>query len=223
MSKFSKEEKLEAVRRRLEGGESERSIADSMGTGGTTIRHWVQNFEIFGAEAFDRSGNRHYSLEDKQAAVRFYLDGKGSLTDTCKRFKIPYDSSLLQWIKLYNDCELKASPGGGKSRVMTKGRKTTVNERIAIVEDHIKRGCSYDETAEKYKISYQQIYQWHHKYLERGIEGLEDRRGRTKPESEMTELEKMQAENRLLRAQLENKELEVEFLKKLREVERRWG
>lgn len=221
MSKFSKEEKLEAVRRRLEAGESARSIADSIGTVKTVICRWVRNYELFGEEAFNRTGNRHYSLEEKQAMVRFYLDGKGSLNDTCKEFKIPDESTLRRWIKLYNGCELKASPGGGKSKVMTKGRKTTFEERIKIVEDHIKTGNSYDETAHKYSISYQQIYQWHHKYLEKGIDGLKDGRGRTKPEEEMSETEKLKAEVRLLKAQLENKELENLFLKKVKEIERR--
>ena len=37
----------------------------------------------------------------------------------------------------------------------------------------------------------------------------------------MTEIERLQAENRLLKAQLERKELENIFLKKVDEIERR--
>ena len=40
------------------------------------------------------------------------------------------------------------------------------------------------------------------------------------PEEEMTEIERLQAENRLLKAQLERKELENLFLKKVDEIER---
>lgn len=221
MSKFSKEEKLEAVKRRLEKKESIEKIAHSIGANKETVRAWVQNYEACGETVFDSTGNRHYSLEEKIQAVRFYLDGKGSLASTCKEFKIPANITLRRWIKLYNSCELKASPGGGKSEVMTKGRKTTLEERIAIVEDHIKTGNSYDETACKYSISYHQIYQWHHKFLEKGIDGLKDGRGRTKPKEEMSEEEKLRAEVRMLKAQLENKELENLFLKKVREIERR--
>ena len=103
----------------------------------------------------------------------------------------------------------------------TKGRKTTFEERISIVEDHIRSGMSYAETAEKYHVSYQQVYQWVQKYNTQGIDGLKDKRGRTKPEEEMTELEKLKAENRMLKAKLERKELENLFLKKLDEIERR--
>lgn len=39
----------------------------------------------------------------------------------------------------------------------------------------------------------------------------------------MTEMEKLEAENRLLRAENERKQMEIDFLKKLKEIERRWG
>ena len=221
MSKFSKEEKMSAVKRRLEGKESYASIAGSIGAGETTIKTWVLNYEAMGEDAFIRSSNRHYTLEEKNEAVRFYLEGKGSLSATCKKFKIPSAGTLRRWIKVYNDCELKASPAGGKKTVMIKGRKTTLEERIAIVENHIKSGSTYDETAQKYNVSYQQIYQWYHKYMDKGVDGLKDGRGRTRTEEEMSELEKLKAENRLLKAELENRKLENLFLKKVKEIERR--
>ena len=221
MSKFSKEEKMNAVKRRLEGKESYASIAGSIGAGETTIQTWVLNYEAMGEDAFIRSSNRHYTLEEKNEAVRFYLEGKGSLSATCKKFKIPSAGTLRRWIKVYNDCELKASPAGGKKTVMIKERKTTLEERIAIVENHIKSGSTYDETAQKYNVSYQQIYQWHHKYMDKGVDGLKDGRGRTRTEEEMSELEKLKAENRLLKAELENRKLENLFLKKVKEIERR--
>ena len=119
MSKFSKEEKMSAVKRRPEEKESYASIAGSIGA--------------MGEDAFIRSSNRHYTLEEKNEAVKFYLEGKGSLSATCKKFKIPSAGTLRMWIKVYNDCELKASPVGGKRTLMIKGRKTTLEERIAIV------------------------------------------------------------------------------------------
>ena len=103
----------------------------------------------------------------------------------------------------------------------TKGRKTTLQERIDIVADHLESGMSCAETAEKYGVSYQQVYQWIQKYKANGVDGLVDRRGHTKPVEEMTEIERLQAENRLLKAQLERKELEHLFLKKVDEIERR--
>ena len=72
-----------------------------------------------------------------------------------------------------------------------------------------------------YQVSYQQVYSWVRKYEAQGVESLRDKRGRTKPEGEMTELEKLRAENKLLKAQNKRQEMEMAFLKKLGEIERR--
>lgn len=56
---------------------------------------------------------------------------------------------------------------------------------------------------------------------------LKDRRGRSKAKEEMTELDKLRAENRILRAEKERAEkeraeMEASFLKKLDAIERGW-
>ena len=104
---------------------------------------------------------------------------------------------------------------------MTKGRKTTFEERISIVEDCIANGRDYTETAVKFNVSYQQVYTWVRKYDRYGLDGLRDGRGRRKPESEMSELEQIWYENRILKAQLTQQQMEIDFLKKLEELERR--
>ena len=105
---------------------------------------------------------------------------------------------------------------------MTKGRTTTYEERIAIVCFCIEHGKDYTATVEKYGVSYQQIYSWVKKYNDKGVEGLVDKRGKRKPESEMTEVEKLRAENRMLEAQNRRLETENAVLKKLEEIERGW-
>lgn len=104
---------------------------------------------------------------------------------------------------------------------MTKGRKTTLEERIEIVSHCIANGKDYGATIEKYQVSYQQLYNWVRKYEEHGAEGLSDKRGKRKPESEMTEMERLRAENKLLQAENRHKEMEIDILKKLQEIERR--
>ena len=222
MSRFTPEEKLAAVRRRLEGYESFEYIADAIGVDESCIREWCRNYEVFGKNAFIKRKNNHYTLDFKTQAVEYYLNGKGSLNDTCRKFGIKAHGMLQRWIKEYNGHKLKASPGlSGGVKYMTKGRKTTLEERLAIVEDHIRNGSNYAETARKFNVSYGQVYQWVQKYKVKGVDGLRDNRGRTKPESEMTEMEKLRAENRMLRAELENKKLEYDLLKKVEEIERR--
>ncbi len=101
---------------------------------------------------------------------------------------------------------------------MTKGRKTTQEERAEIVAFCIEHGKDYELTIKAYNVSYQQIYAWVKKYETNGIEGLVDNRGRTKPKSEMTSEEKLRAANKTLETKIKELEMENMFLKKLREL-----
>lgn len=104
---------------------------------------------------------------------------------------------------------------------MTIGRKTTLDERVEIVCFCIANGKDYRRTMETYGVSYQQIYSWVRKYEEHGVEGLMDKRGKRKPLEAMSEVERLQAENKMLRAEIRRKEMENAILKKLQEIERR--
>lgn len=220
MHKFSIEERVYAVKRHFEKGESYATIAKSMRIGKSTIGNWCANYESMGASVFCHTQNNHYTLEFKEKVVKDYLNGGGSQQEICKKYKISSSGMLSNWISLYNGHELKTSPGG-EYKIMTTGRKTTLEERIRIVEHCIRNNLNYNESAQEFKVSYQQVYQWVQKYNHNGVNGLVDRRGRSKPVTEMTGIEKLKAENRLLKAELEQKELENIFLKKLEEIERR--
>ena len=101
---------------------------------------------------------------------------------------------------------------------MTKGRKTTQEERAKIVAFCIEHNYDYGLTVETHKVSYQQIYAWVRKYEEGGVDKLKDNRGRTKPVEEMTEVEKLKAEMKILEAKNRQLEIENEFIKKLQEL-----
>ena len=67
---------------------------------------------------------------------------------------------------------------------MTKGRKTTFDERVEIVQYCIAHDHNYAKTAEQFGISYQQARNYTIKYENQGVEALRDRRGKRKPEVE---------------------------------------
>lgn len=50
---------------------------------------------------------------------------------------------------------------------------------------------------------------------------LQDKRGKRKSEDEMTEVEKLKAQNKLLEAENRRKQIEIDLLKKLEELDRR--
>lgn len=161
---------------------------------------------------------RRYSAEEKIMAVQAYQAKEGSLREICRRFG---KKSLRYWIACYNGHkeEFKRPSGAKGALYMTKGKKTSQQERAEIVAYCLEHGKDYMLTVEEYGVSYQQIYSWVRKYEEKGIDALVDGRGRTKPESEMTDTEKLQDQVRMLEAQLREKEMEIELLKKVRELE----
>lgn len=222
-TKHDTETILNAVKDYLTGNSSKEAIAKKLGVNRYNVDQWIANYQSIGESAFLANGNQHYSKELKEQAVGDYLSGKGSLLEVCKRYKIKSTRQLRNWIKKYNGHEELKASGTGGATIMTKGRKTSFDERVEIVQYCIAHDHNYAETATKYEVSYQQARSYTVKYEADGIEALRDKRGRTKPLEEMSELEKLRAENRILRAEKERAEMEASFLKKLDEIERRRG
>lgn len=197
--KISAQEKISAVKRYLDGLISQRHLANEFQISQASVQQWIFNYESMGEDAFLMKGNKHYSAQHKMEAVQDYLTGKGSQVDICKKYGIRSKSKLQKWIKQYNGHEeLKASRTGG-CPIMAKGRKTTFNERVEIVQYCIAHEHNYAKTAEVYQISYQQARNYTVKYETNGVKGLEDKRGKRKTEDKMSELERLRAENKILR------------------------
>lgn len=221
--KFSYEDKLMIVEKYITGEIGFREACRVYGMNQSALKDWRRLYETFGPSGLmDGSICTRYVIEDKKNAVLDYLEGKLTVSEILIKYKIRSTTQLRRWIKKYNCHEGFKSHGRPKGvPKMTNGRKTTFEERVAVVSDCIANNHNYGETAEKYKVSYQQVYTWVKKYEKDGIEGLKDLRGRTKPEEEMSELEKVRYENRLLKAKNLSQQMEIDFLKKLEEIERR--
>ena len=132
-----------------------------------------------------------------------------------KNTRIRSTTQLRNWIMKYNGHEeLKASRTGG-TPIMTKGRKTTFEERGQIVQYCISHTHNYAETAEKYGISYQQARNYTIKYEKDGIDALQDNRGKRKSYDSFTEIERLRAELKLEKSKRQKAEMEVSFLKNL--------
>lgn len=221
--KISIEQKISAVKRYLSGIDSMNHIALVLGVEFNTVKQWVANFQSLGEQSLSPStSNAKYSVVLKEAAVKDYQSGEGTLIDICKKYGIKSTRQLRNWILKYNGHEKLKTSGTGGLPIMTTGRKTTFDERVEIVKYCIEHQNNYSETVQKYQVSYQQVYSWTSKYETDGVEALYDRRGKRKSENEMSELEKLKAQNKLLEAQNRRQQMEIDFLKKLDEIERRW-
>ena len=167
------------------------------------------------------AGNTSYTAEFKTMVVEEYLSGKGSAVDLAAKHKISTADVLLHWVSLYNaNRKLKEYNPKREVYMAEARRKTTLEERKEIVEYCISHDRNYKETASLYDVSYSQVYSWVKKYDASGEDGLSDKRGRHKTDDEVDELERLRRENIRLKRQLEEKDMAVELLKKVKEFER---
>ena len=223
---YSKELKLELVKKHLEDGISYWKLGKEYGIEASIIRRWGHKYETFGEDGLEKQNADlcNYSAEFKKKIVLEYLGGDITSQDLAAKYKIHAPSTVRTWIKQYNNHEdLTNSRKEGVYLMAKNGarKNTTLEERINIVEECINTGCNYSSTANKYGCSYGQVYAWVRKYKDKGIEGLYDRRGKNKAISQLSDIEKLKAENRLLKAQTQQQQMEIDFLKKLDEIERR--
>lgn len=224
-TKYSLKEKIKAAERYLRGEASAQEIASEMRmtqNGARYIREWALIYRENGIEGFHHTkGNNRYSSELKRQAVEDYLQGKGSLREICRKFKISGTYTLRDWIKVYNSNKELRDYNPKPEVYVAMGRKTTKEERCEIVQYCLEQGKDYKGTATKYNVSYTQIYDWVRQYLKSGEPGLEDRRGKRKSDEELDELERLRRENQRLKKKLEESERLNLLLKKVREFEGR--
>ena len=229
---YSAEEKREIIEKYLQGKVSQHEIAECYGIDKTTVRNWLRLYQTSGMEGLYRQKQTaRYGTRLKLSAVEAYLSGQGSLRELCRQYGIRSDSVLLNWIRKYNGHQEKTTvlPRPQQRQkgnaLMSKGRKTTFEERVAIVSFCIEHDRDYIGTVKEYGVSYEQIYSWVRKYERGGADALVDRRGKRRPQpawEDLTETERLQAENRLLKAENEELKLANCLLKKVRDMEGSW-
>jgi transposase-like protein len=187
-----------------------------------TFYNWVEKFEkdgLIGLE--DLKAWSHYSQDLKEAAVKDYISGEFSQYEIVRKYQISSRSVLISWINKYNSHRDLEDMSKGWTSSMTKGRKTSWDERIQVVHYCLDNGKDYQKTADKYDASYQQVYQWVKKYEYGGDEALRDKRGRRKEEDGLTPEAKIRLEIKKLERENERLRAENLFLKKLEKIERR--
>lgn len=214
---------LARIEEYLSGQGSYKSIARANGINDWSLRQWVKKYQEHGAAAFAvQAGNAHYSREFKLQCVETVIRGEGSVNEVVAKNNISVKSVLLSWIQLYNaNMELKDYDPKREVYMAEAKRKTTPEERKEIVEYCISHGKDYKNTAALFDVSYSQVYTWVRKYTTDGDAGLADRRGHHKTDKEVDELERLRRENLRLKRQLEERDMLVELLKKVKEFEGR--
>ena len=188
-----------------------------------TIRTWKLIYKYQSIQGSEPThSNNTYSKEYKTSLVEEYQKSDEKLEEFAIRHGLRDRTQLSQWIIRYNESILEDCRFGKRYSGM-KGRKTTFDERLEIIEQLIRHDVDYKWAAKHYNVSYSQVYGWYRKYTGSGNnpESLRDRRGKAKPESEFTEMDRLKRENKLLKARLHQQEIEIDFAKKLVEISNR--
>ncbi|WNS73662.1 IS3 family transposase [Bacillus sp. DTU_2020_1000418_1_SI_GHA_SEK_038] len=213
---YSAEEKYEILKA-LGDEHSTHEIALIYKVHHSSILEWRHKFDKFGLEGLKESSTwKKYSKELKLLAIKDYLSGDYSMREITRMYEISDVSVLRGWIRKYNSHSEIKDTSQGRTNSMTKGRKTTWEERIQIVLDCLGNGKDYQEAANTYNVSYQQVYQWVKKYEDGGDKALKDKRGNKKEEAKLTPEEKIKLHMKKLERENERLRAENLFFKKVR-------
>ena len=102
---YSKELKLELVKKHLEDGISYWKLGKEYGIEASIVRRWGHKYETFGEDGLEKQNADlcNYSAEFKKKIVLEYLGGDITSQDLAAKYKIHAPSTVRTWIKQYNN------------------------------------------------------------------------------------------------------------------------
>ncbi len=215
--RLSYEEKLFICELYEKGKGTHRSLAKQFGVHKSVIESLLFKYKAFGAEALRmQQTHQSYTKAFKNEVIESYQNGEGSYYNLALKYGIRNPALIARWVLGYNNIKTTHSGSGG---INIMARKTTLDERVKIVEYLIQNELDYQGTALKFEVSYQQVYTWYKKYQVSGLDGLNDKRGIKKQTEELSELEQLKLENERLKKELYLSEAAKEVFKKKQELE----
>lgn len=140
MSKYSYEEKLEAVLRVIEKGMSYNASAKVLGTAQRQVQRWVSRYEKYGPEGLQLH-NGTYTGEFKQYVIEYMHREHLSANQTAVIFKMPAETQILNWERIYYEEGPEALYIDRRGRKAKMPKETSPNKkqlRPEVEEDLIK-------------------------------------------------------------------------------------
>jgi len=100
MSKFTLEEKLEAIIEYLQGHKSFTDLAKELDTSTAVVRNWVKQYEHHGSKALNPSYT-NYSAQFKLDVLKYMNENGTSPNETAAIFNIPDPSTIRKWRRVF--------------------------------------------------------------------------------------------------------------------------
>lgn len=221
--RYSANELVDFINLYLINGISYKDLNENYGLNlnSAKFNFYVRKYKENGPTALiSKVSNNQYSNNFKEEIAKEYLSTAISYRELAIKYDVPADTTVRDWVLKYTNGKENQSYSPKAEVYSMKTRKTTLEERIKIVEDYFNNQLTYKEAAEKYQVNYNNIYSWVAKYKKHGPVGLKDGRGRGKNPEIQTDTEKLKAQNEALQAKNKWLEMELEVLKKADQIER---
>lgn len=216
--RWTTEEKLQAVLKYLDGGLFLAEIVKQVGCHESIFCKWLAAYRQDGIQGLEKKRMKEsFTPVFKKKLIKEVQNGMTQAA-VMRKYNLSSSSLLSLWIKEYTSGNKPSSKG---RYVMNKGRKTTLEERLKIVQFTLDNQKDFQLAADNYQVSYQQVYGWVRKYELDGKDGLLDRRGhKQKRIEEMSDIERLKEELKIEQRTSRKLQMENDYLKKLNQIEK---
>lgn len=119
-----------------------------------SLKSWYQEFTVKGDLHTNHAGGLHYSDEQKQTAVKYYLEHGRCISRTCRKLGYPSRTLLGQWIDEIAPDQRKHCRTSGSIVEYSSEKKEQA------VVDLCTRSGSAQDVAEQHGVSRYMLYNW---------------------------------------------------------------
>jgi transposase len=133
MAKFTAQEKIQAVKRYLEGTEGHKTIAGTIGVTPGVFLNWIRQYQYHGERALIKSYTT-YSVEDKLKIINYMNEHGTSIRETAAIFNIPTHSTLSKWKNQFETEGVDALIPSKKGRPLMRKENQKESKKQAPVE-----------------------------------------------------------------------------------------
>jgi transposase len=141
MSKYSTEEKLEAVLAYLEGKASFKTIAEERNMSTAPLKRWVLRYQKHGENGLVSSYTNH-EIKFKIDVLNYMNEFGASINETAARFKLPSDYTVLRWKRQFESGGIDALISKKKGRPSMKkesNQPTPVEGSLETLQAEVER------------------------------------------------------------------------------------
>lgn len=87
------------------------------------------------------------------------MESEAYVTAIAIKYQIPCDKNVRNWIRKYTNGEAAKAHYPNSKVYNIKSRKTSLKERILIVKDCFQNQLNYKQTAQKFYVFYNLVFQ----------------------------------------------------------------